>query len=46
MLQRTKTADAAHLTVVPTGQASEAQTEAAQPASDDLEARGAPQPGT
>jgi membrane fusion protein (multidrug efflux system) len=46
MLQRTKTADAAHLTVVPAGVAGEAEAEAPQPVSADAEARGAPQPVT
>jgi membrane fusion protein, multidrug efflux system len=46
MLQRKKTADAAHLTVVPVGQAGDAQAEVVGIASGDSEARGAPQPGT
>src|SRR5271165_7003880 len=46
MLQRVKTADAAHLTVVPAEVAGEMQAETPRPASGDAEARGAPQPGT
>jgi membrane fusion protein, multidrug efflux system len=45
MLPRTKTADAARLTVVPAGQAGEAHAEATRPAFAEMEARGTPQPG-
>jgi membrane fusion protein, multidrug efflux system len=44
MLQRKKTADAAHLTVVPPGQTGEAAVDVAPSPSVDAEARGAPQP--
>jgi membrane fusion protein (multidrug efflux system) len=46
MLQRTKTADAARLTVVPAAQAGETQADTARPASGDAEARGVAPPPT